>query len=88
MEVIQGVSVLVHATQDIQSHTPHTKINLYQIIELTKGTVLKTQTPGAYNQSVVQFDGLQSTFFASELVFQRTKVALLLASPLLYIQHS
>ena len=32
--------------------------------ELTKGTVLKTQTPAAYNQSVVQFAFLQSgTFF-------------------------
>ena len=42
MVVIQGVSLLVHAAQDIQSHTAHTEINLYQIIELTKGTVLKT----------------------------------------------
>ena len=88
MVVIQGVSVLVHATQEIQSHTTQ-KINLNQIIELTKGTVLKTRTPGAYNQSVVQFDGLQSeTFFALQIVFQRITVALLLASPLLYIQHS
>ena len=71
------------ATQSIQ------KINLYQIRELTKGTVLKTRTPGAYNQSVVQFDGLQSgTFFSLQIVFQRIKVALLLASPLLCIQHS
>ena len=71
------------ATQPIQ------KINLYQIIELTKGNVLKTRTPGAYNQSVVQFDGLQSAIvFALHIVFQRIKVALLLASPPLYIQHS
>ena len=58
MLVIQGVSVLLHASQHIQSHTAHTEINLYQIIELTKGTVLKTQTLGTYNQSVVQSYGL------------------------------
>ena len=56
--MIQGVSVLLHASQHIQSHTAHTEINLHQIIELTKGTVLKTQTLGTYNQSVVQSYGL------------------------------
>ena len=54
MVVIQGVSVLLRASQHTESHTAHTEINLYQVTELTKGTVLKTQTLGTYNQSVVQ----------------------------------
>ena len=74
------------STYDSRNSKP---INLNQIIELTKGTVLKTRKPGAYNQSVVQFYGLQSeTFFALKIVVEGIKVALLLASPLLYIQHS